>query len=244
VKERLDLVRALASLGPAARTALPVLTDRLKSSQDPREVKEVLLALKEMGPAARDALPTLVALSDRSQTSQRKPGSQHIKPMFIKSAPLVPKGKGAAKITSVEEQQVRLTLACLEGPEGRCGIDDRAGCFSVQALRRSTRFIRALAQRKHVEVLFETVQATREEKTPVKDRIHADRLKEMGPRAIHVVFVPQGNVFEVYVSDALRRDGVTPEKLRRCLLERCRNKPYDKALDESIYLVAEVAAKK
>jgi hypothetical protein len=244
-KERLDLVKALASLGPAARTALPVLTDRLKKSEDPGEVKEVLLALNEMGPAARDALPAVLALSNRYQASQRVHVQRPMQMTFAKKMPTAPKGVSEVKSAPVEEQQVRQALACLEGVEGRCGIDDRAGCFSVQALRRSTRFIRALAQRQHVELLFETVQlaADAEKALPKEVRRH-DRLKAMGARAIHVVFAPQSNTFEVHVSDALRRDGVKPEVVCKQLLERCCDKPHDKALDESIHLVAEVAATK
>ncbi len=192
-RERLGMVKALASLGPAARTALPELTACLKKSHDPVEVKEVERALAEIGPAARDALPT---------------------------------------------------LACLECPEARCGIDDRAGCFTVQALRRSTRLIRALAQRKHVEILFETVQPESTTAKTVKFVRRVDRLRAMGARAIHVVFTPNGKVFEVHVSDVLRRDGITAEKVCKRLRERCRGKSLDRALDESIHLVAEVAAKK
>jgi hypothetical protein len=245
VQERLDLVRALASLGPAARTALPVLTDRLKISQDAGEVKELLHALNEMGPAARDALPAVVALSDRCKMYHRTHAQRHVRMSFSKREQPAPKETIEVKFTPVEEQQVRQVLACLEGPQGRCGIDDRAGCFSVQALRSSTRFIRALAQRQHVELLFETVQLTGEMgKALPNEARHTDRLKGMGARAIHVVFAPQKNTFEVHVSDALRRDGITPEKVRKGLLERCCDKPHDKTLDESIHLVAEVAARK
>jgi hypothetical protein len=245
-QERLDLVKALASLGPAARTALPVLTDRLKKSQDAGEVKELLHALSEMGPAARDALPVVAALSQRYEVNPPVRPQRTMQMSFSKKALPTAKGASEVKHAPVVEQQVRQALACLKGPEGRCGIDDRAGCFSVQALRRSTRFIRALAQRQHVELLFETVQATVPEmgKVPAKEVKQADRLKEMGARAIYVVFAPQNNTFVVHVSDALRRDGVTPEKVCQFLLERCCDKPHDKALDESIHLVAEVAARK
>jgi hypothetical protein len=244
-KERLDLVKAIASLGPAARTAVPLLTDRLKNSQDPIEVKEVLLALKEIGPAARAAVPTLVALADHSEPSPKKPGTHRTVRAFSMRATSLPKEARDVGLATAKEQQVRQTLTCLEGPEGRCGIDDRAGCFSVQALRQSTRFIRALAQRKHIEVLFETVQAGPEMGNHLpKDGPQPDRLKAMGERAIYVVFTPQSNVFEIHVSAALRRDGITPQKLSKRLLECCCDKPLDKALDESIRLVAEVAAKK
>ena len=216
-QERLDLVKALATLGPAARTALPVLTDRLKNSQDPLEVAEVLRTLKAIGPAARDALPMLVALSDRCDTTRRGSHPGRSRPTYSKLVLSAQTGNSVARFTPVEGQQVLQTLAKarLEGPEGRCGIDDRAGCFSVKALRRSTRFIRALAQRKHVEVLFETVQLAPElGKNHPKVGTYADRLKAMGAAPSTSSSRQRGTPSRsVSARHALRRDGITPEKL-------------------------------
>jgi hypothetical protein len=244
-QERREMIKALAALGPAARTAVPVLADRLNKSKDPAEVKEVLLTLKEIGPAAREALPVLVALSARADSNGPRVTTHRIKMTARKIAPPSPTGANTGRNTTDTGPEIRQLVGCLQGLEGRCGIDDRAGCFSVQALRRSTRLIHALAQRKHVEVIFETVQSPGEgDEHPPKGGTEAALMREMGARAVHLVYSPKGNVFEVHVGEGLRRDGITAQKLRERLLERCRNKPYDRALDESIHLVEEVATNK
>ena len=62
-QERLALVRALGTLGPAARQAVPVLTACLRGTSEPAEQRAVLLALDQMGPAAVEAVPVLTALT-------------------------------------------------------------------------------------------------------------------------------------------------------------------------------------
>jgi HEAT repeat protein len=60
-------VRALAELGPAAKSAVPVLAGLLRD----KELQEVVLAaLGRIGPAAQEAVPALLTLvQDRSQTN-------------------------------------------------------------------------------------------------------------------------------------------------------------------------------
>jgi hypothetical protein len=239
-QERLDLVRALAALGPAARNALPVLKDRLEKSYDPVEVKELLHALDAMGPAARDAVPTLVALSDRCRDANGA-GVRHT--FAAKLSGDDPQKKHLERFSVVEGQQVRKALACLNGPDGRCGIDDKAGCFSVGCLCRSTRLIRALALKAHVEILFETVR-TANEMGKDRSKEGIDRLKTMGARAVHVVFAAQGDAVEVHVSDALRREGIAVENVRKQLVERVRLRQYDKAVEDGVRLVMEAAGRK
>jgi len=240
-QDRMDFVRAIAALGPAAGNAVSVLTERLESSDDPNEVRAVLKALDELGPAAREAVPTLVAMC-------RECGRDAATPKMAKDADKRGKGKGVARnrrLTAGEGKLAEAAVASLNSPEGRSGIDDQAGCFSVRSLNQSTRAIREAARKAGVEVLFSTAcSATAARKESKKDEWKASRLHAMGKRAIHVVFDRQGTVVEVHVSDALRRAGVTAEGIRKCLVERVRQQQYDKALDESIKFVANIAAKK
>src|SRR5262249_31539621 len=138
-QERLDLVRAIAALGPAASNAVGVLTERLETSDDPNEVRAVLSALNDMGPAARQAVPTLVAMC-------REVGENHLAGKTLSADKRI-KGKGAPccrnrRLTPSEGRLAEQAVAALNSPEGRSGIDDQAGCFSVRVLNQSTRVIR------------------------------------------------------------------------------------------------------
>jgi hypothetical protein len=234
-QERRGLVQALAALGPVASTALPVLTERLEQSKDPLEVREILTALTRMGPAARTALPALAALSDRCQEAGKP---SRIKPVARNAHSHPPQ---RARFTATEEKLVRKTMACLNGPDGRTGVEDQVGCLSVAAVRRSTRMLRELALKAGIEVCFETVSAAAPGKEPKQKHRGEPKLARSG-RILHVLFDPQGAVVEVQVGDALQREGLTPEKLRTGL-ERClRHRHADRALDESIQFVATLAA--
>jgi hypothetical protein len=241
-RERLELVRAIAALGPAASNAVGVLTERLENSDDPNEVCAVLRALNELGPAAREAVPTLVAMC-------RECG-EHPAGKALLGADRTDKASGAPccrnrRLTLSEGRLAEQAVAALNSPAGRSGIDDQAGCFSVRVLNQSTQTIRNAARKTGVEVLFSTAcsaDAVRRESK--KEDGKANRLRAMGKRAIHIVFDRQGTVVEVHVSDALRRAGVTPDKIRHCLIERLRQQQFDKALDESVKFVSNIAAKK
>ena len=222
---------------------MPILTARLQNSDDPNEVRVVLKALGELGPAAREAVPTLVSLCRecREQDGDKKTRMD---------AATRSKAKGhslyrARRLTSSDGKLVEAAVACLNSPEGRSGIDDQAGCFSVCVLNRSTQALREAARKAGVEVFFSTVAtADAALKECRRDDRKPTRLSAMGKRAIHVVFDRQGTVVEVQVSDALRRAGVTAGQVRKCLLERIRKQQYDKALDESVKFVDGLAAKK
>jgi hypothetical protein len=225
-QERVNIVRALASLGPAAGNAVGALSERLENSSDPVEVQVVLDALGEIGPAARDAVTTLEALSDKC--CDRAP--RH--PKVFKAAKDEPqhhRGKKAefkGRFTPSEDTHVRRVLAWLN-----TGVSDKAGCFSVRVVRQANQTIRELAQKAHVEILVETVPAGQAAR---KDGNQDKRLRAMGARAVHVVFTQSGNTVDVHVSDTLRRQGVTAEKVQKCLQEHLRSRQYDKALEDGI----------
>jgi hypothetical protein len=240
-KERRHLVRALAALGPAARTAIPALTDRLEHSKDPLEVQEILTTLTRMGPAARTALPTLVALSSRCQAAGHARGHSSKRSPVVRSPISAPPPPPPARFTATEEKLVRKAMASLDGPDGRTGIDDQAGCLSVATVRRGTKALRELAGKTRIEVRFETVACC---DPALKDRAKEHR-KEVqlarGARTVHVLFDPQGALVQVQVGAALQREGLTPEKLRKGLEDCLRHHPADKGLADSIKFVTGLA---
>jgi hypothetical protein len=234
-KERQTLVRALAALGPAASPALPVLTERLERSKDPQEVRAILTALTRMGPAARTALPTLMALSGRCQAAGN--------PSRTRPAP---RSKGdhrppsRARFTATEGKLVHKTMACLNGPDGRTGVEDQAGCLSVALVRRSTKVLRELALKAGIEVRIETQCCASDAKHHKRQHKVEERIAQDG-RILYVLFDPQGATVQVQVSAALQREGLTPEKLRQGLQHCLRKGQADKALDESIKFVTDLA---
>jgi hypothetical protein len=223
------------------QAVVPVLVLALKSAPTPQERRDIVRAIGALGPASRTALPVLKERLEKSHDPVE------VKEVLRALSEMGPAARDALPtlVALSDRPPVRTTLDSLKGPEGRCGIDDRAGCFSVQSLRRSNRMIRAVAQRARVEILFETVRSAGEvAKQQGKDSRHDERLKAMGPRAIHVVFTPRGEAVEVHVSEALRREGLTAEKVRKHLLERVRHRQYDRAVNESVQLVTEVVSGK
>jgi hypothetical protein len=236
---RMNLVRAIASLGPAGGKAVSVLTERLESSNDPSEVQVVLEALDELGPAACEAVPALEALSGKYSDRARSG----------KMADSQPKGvETSARFGSREAICLRKAIARLNSPRGRAGVEDEAGCFSVRAVCLANRTLRELAQKSKVEILVKTVASCTAGKEDGKccstEPAAVPRFVKMGKRAIHVIFARDGGSVEVILSDSLRRAGVSAEKMRKSLQERLRHRQYDKALDESIKLVSEIARAK
>jgi hypothetical protein len=105
-----------------------------------------------------------------------------------------------------------------------------------------------LAQNANVEILVKTLssaEAVRKDCPKENEKVGQDEsFRRMGNRAILVVFARDGASVAVHISDSLRRDGVTADKVRKCLQDRLRQRQYDKALEESIKLVREIARAK
>jgi hypothetical protein len=214
--ERRALVSALGKLGPAARPALPALTERLQKSNDPEEVRAVLQTLQEMGPAARPALVVLNQLAGHTVA-------------FAASPPARPEGRHPVRKLAPREKE----LCCeavrrLGGREGRVGVSDATGCFSVRLLRHTTLELRELASRADVEVLIETVPPGREP---------ADRLARMGPKAVHIRIDPAGPAVEVRASEAIAAAGFNAERLREQVLRHLKQRQYDDALRAGVHFV-------
>jgi len=225
--DRRALVRALGQLGPAARTALPYLADRLKSSTDIGEVHEILLTLGKMGPAAREAIPVLQRLAAHSGAGDKKAKPHGWTERFYRGALPARDQKLAADL-----------LVRLEGREGRVGVRDEAGCFSVRVVRESCQALRTLACVRDLEVVIETRRCPQE-------RIDCrSRLAGLGPRAILVILDPSSQEAQVTVSEALRREAFPAEQLREQLVDCCRDRQPDSALVKTVQLVSNFGVNK
>jgi HEAT repeat protein len=65
-------VKALGLIGPAAKDAVPALTDMLKDRKNPWAIQNAVDALGRIGPAAKDAVPALTELL--KENHPRRPG--------------------------------------------------------------------------------------------------------------------------------------------------------------------------
>jgi hypothetical protein len=217
--------------GTVKSSVVPVLTFALRKAATPRERAALARALGELGPAARDALPVLT----QALRTAREP--QECRAMLLAlgelgpiARPLLPADLARqASAAGLSVREVRRWL------EGRIGVNDGGDCFSVLALRKSCREIRNLSQAYDVEVLIETVPVL----AAGSERTARVQLRDMGPRALYVLLARKGPDVRVEVSDALRRQGFSAEKLARQLQRRLARKEnarkeYDRALLDSV----------
>ncbi|MFO0844713.1 MAG: hypothetical protein U0797_20335 [Gemmataceae bacterium] len=213
-ERRRTYLRALAALGPAAGPALPVLTRRLEDSADSDEVLAVVEALQQMGAAADPARPSVVKLRDTLQAQ----------------------GTEASRFKPSQAIQIARLALQLKGPLGRVGVDDGAGCFSLGALRDSSKQVAQLARTQGVEVFVRT--------GPADPAGCARALQRMGSRAVCLAIDPEGPEVTVRLSEKLREDGFDAEGLRDRVLAACREGRFDQALAEGVRLIREEVARK
>jgi hypothetical protein len=234
--ERESLARALGELGPAAAEAVPVLTKCLRKAHDAGERQALLLALGEMGPAARSAVPVLLASLESPCPEARRSAARALVQLGPSARGVVVKRLASKKVAGhgPEERLVREVLHRLSGREGRIGVNDEGRCFSVRALRESTREINSLARARNVEVLVETVP--RLEAADCLGRV-TSRCWELGKEGVYVLLDREGPAVRVYVTQALRQQGLSAEKLREQLTARLRARDFDRALLEGVHCV-------
>jgi hypothetical protein len=132
------------------------------------------------------------------------------------------------KLAAREKELCCEVVRQLAGREGRVGVSDATGCFSVRLLRHCTLALRELACRADVEVLIETVPPGREP---------ANRLARMGPKAVQICIDPASPAVEVRASEAIAAAGFNAEKLREQVLRRLKQRHYDDALREGVHFV-------
>ncbi len=222
VEYRRTLVRALGQLGPAAQPAVPLLAERLGQSTDPGEVREVLLALEHLGEVARPAVPALVQLA----------GERDVAAITLMAAPDTPQTKADKrqqpkhKVGDRERRLAARVLRHLQSSEGRVGVHDEAGCFTLRTVRAMSEQLTQLGRTSGVEVLVETGRVTDHEK-----------LARLGTRALLVTIDPAAPSVRVRPSRQLEREGFAADKVRDAVQEACGKCEFDRALAAGVQAI-------
>jgi hypothetical protein len=208
---------------------VPILAQALHVARTVEERRALVSALGKLGPAARDAVPVLAERVHKSND-----------PVEVHAALLALREMGPAvrpalvaldrKLDARRKELCAQVVRCLDGREWRVGVADAGGYFSVRQLREATVALRNLACICEVEVLIETARGE-------AVSAPANRLAEMGPKAIHVRIDPRKPAVEVHASEAIRADGFSAEKLREQMLRRLKKRQYDGALGDGVRFV-------
>jgi hypothetical protein len=178
----------------------------------------VLAVIEEMGPGAREAMTVVARLGDLLPA--KSPGqSTGVKEASFRFDARPDDRKRAADL-----------YARLKGREGRVGVNDRAGVFSVKAAREATRSLRELARKGHVEVLVETVAGAAPKAAP-------DRKEKLPPRALLVRIYTKGPDVHVSAGEGLSKTARLAERVRERVRESCDKGAYDKALKGALALL-------
>jgi hypothetical protein len=222
-------------------SVLPVLVQALRHATDSREKLQLARAIGELGPAARDAAPVLAECVSKTRDPQeRRTLLLALGQMGTPARAAVPqrarhKGAGQDHFNLARE-----VLCRIQGCEDRIGVRDECDCFTVAALRDAHRQINDLAKSRGVEVLIETA--------PTLDarsaRRCADRARELGPHAVYVLIGKDGSAVGVGVTEGLRQQGFTADRLCHLLADLFRRKGYDAGLLDGLRFVAEFEQKK
>lgn len=248
-EERQRLAHALGQLGPAARDAVPVLIDCCRHAKDASERGKLLLVLGDMGPAARQAVPVLVeALHNDSPTVR-----DYAARALVQLGPTARYCRTELVKQSADDPLVRDVLFRLDGPEGRCGIDDEVECFSLKAIHEAEREIRQLASTSRI-VLNVTTGPDKVARAPGGDDWLLDRsdgpkpgekkdwektrLRTNGEARVYFRVHKDAADVQVFVSDALQKRGLTVAHLRSVIEPHLRKKDFDGGLREAVKLVA------
>ena len=249
-EERQRLAHALGQLGPAARDAVPVLLDCCRHAKDASERAKLLLVLGDMGPAARQAVPVLVeALQNDSPTVRDCAASA-----LVQLGPTARQYRTDLVKQSADDPLVRDVLFRLDGPEGRCGIDDEVECFSLKAIHEAERDIRQLASTSRIALNVTTVPdkvalAPNKEFQPLVERSQMPTPDEMrqkektrvranGEARVYFRIHKDAADVQVFVSDTLQKRGLTVARLRSAIEPHLRKKDFDGGLREAVQVVA------
>lgn len=229
-KERHNLLLALRHLGPAAADALPVLNERLLASTDPVERREVLLVLSKLGPAAQPAMPMVAQLAGVSL-----PEATTVRFTACMAEALVQNRSGGK--AAAEKALANEVFRKLAGKDGRVGVADRVGCFSVRGVQHGTDLLRDMARCGTAEILIETTSA-KEADAKRKQKL------TLSPRGVYVLVIPEVPDVEVRLGVDLQREGHCETALRACFLESCKTRTFDRALERASVILARTPAEK
>ncbi|MGH7170540.1 MAG: HEAT repeat domain-containing protein [Gemmataceae bacterium] len=228
--ERQRLARALGRLGPAAADAVPALLDAYRGANLPSERAAFLLALGRIGPAARQAVPVLVDALHSDNPEVRKCAARAL---VLLGSGACGYGKDLVQRTNADPL-LREVLQSIASPEGRSGIDDAAECFSVEAIQLGREAVVRLAKQAHLEVRIETVHGW----NALKKRSETLR-REACPNCVHLYINKDARTMQVFVSEALRKQGLTATDLRQVLEPYLRRPDFDRGLEAGIRCLAD-----
>jgi hypothetical protein len=256
-KERRRFVVALGRLGPAARDSVDGLLDCYHREASPSERATILLSLGEIGPSAPKALPVLVDSLQSNSAEVRNCAARALVRFGPAARPTVQK----LVLERPDDPLLKDVVARIDGPEGRCGIDDESGCFSIKAIQQSQREIHHLATTFRLEIRVETssepVQVVAKKKedhpdvrevwlykqdhvqspAPLKEELKKGT-RELGQYGVYVHINKDAPDVQVYISDGLRAQGLTDKQLRKVLEPHLRKKEFDRGLLEGVRYLA------
>jgi hypothetical protein len=228
--ERQRLTWALGQLGPAAREAVPTLIHCYRQATDVSERSAVLLALGQIGPPARQAVPVLLESLRSDSARVRACACQAL----VQLGPAARSWCRNLAKKDGDNALVREVMRRIDGPEGRIGIDDECECFSLKTIQQGQREIGRLAKTYHVEVLVETASPSDKGGASKAE----DRPAERGKYSVYLRINKDAPSIQVYVSEALQKQGLTDTRLREVLEPYVKNKEYDRSLREGIRFLA------
>jgi hypothetical protein len=255
--ERQRFAVALGRLGPASRDSVDGLLDCYHRATAPSERATILLSLGEIGPTAQKALPVLVDSLQSDAPEVRNCAARAIVRFGHDALPAVRK----LVLDRPDDRLLQDVLVRIDGPEGRCGIDDESGCFSVKAIQQTRQEIYHLASAFRLEIRVETspdpVQVVAK-KTKDRQQLqeiwlyeknHAPtpsaltdegkkRTRELGQYGVYVHINKGAPDVQVYVSDALQAQGLTDQQLRQVVEPHLRQKQFDRGLREGVRFLA------
>lgn len=248
-EERQRLAHALGQLGPAARDAVPVLVDCCRHAKDASERGKLLLTFGDMGPAARQAVPVLVeALQNDSPTVR-----DYAARALVQLGPTARYCRTELVKQSADDPLVRDVLFRLDGPEGRCGIDDEVECFSLKAIHEAEHEIRQLASSSQIVLNVSTgpdkvarmpgggdwlLERSDGPKPNDKKEWEKTHLRTNGEARVYFRIHKDTTDVQVFVSDTLQKRGLTVARLRSAIEPHLHKKDFDGGLREAVKLVA------
>jgi hypothetical protein len=230
LKERIDR----KSVREVQADVVAVLADAVRVARTAESRRRFIAALGELGPAAGPAVPVL---TERLETT-REVGEtiallnalRRIGPAARPALPVLRKVMEAHDSVSIQSVLAAEAVRALSGKGGRVGVLDAAGAFTVATVRDANEQLQALADR--VEVAVETLRPGAARKAGMAER----RLAELGPKAVLVVI--QQKTVRLYVSPALKREGLPEAAVREAMEAALKDGQPDRALSAGLELIA------
>jgi hypothetical protein len=255
--ERQRFALALGRLGPAARESVGGLLDCYHQAKGTSERATILYSLAEIGPSAEQVLPVFVNSLRSDSPEVRNCAARAV----VQFGPAAREAVRKLVLERPADKLLRDVLVKIDGPEGRCGIDDESGCFSIKAIHQTQREIHHLATTFRLEIRVETSdEPVRVVAQKSEDRPHAyvlwlyerdpvpaptelnaegkKRTREVGEYGVYLHINKDAPDAQVYVSDALQARGLTGKQLRDVMEPHLRSKEFDRGLREGVRFLA------